>query len=82
MLPVSFQGSDYENLISGPIDATEWVGPWNDSFYKFYEAAKYYYYPGMQSRHHAALGIKSPGGKVFLILINSSLKLLHILRMM
>ena len=33
--------------MSGAIDATEWVGPWNDSFMKFYEAAKYYYYPGM-----------------------------------
>ena len=46
--PVSLPGSQiYENLISGAIDATEWVGPWNDSFLKFYEAAKYYYYPGM-----------------------------------
>ena len=40
-------GQIYENLVSGAIDATEWVGPWNDSFMKFYEAAKYYYYPGM-----------------------------------
>jgi TRAP-type mannitol/chloroaromatic compound transport system substrate-binding protein len=40
-------GQIYENLVSGAIDATEWVGPWNDSFLKFYEAAKYYYYPGM-----------------------------------
>ena len=40
-------GQIYENLISGAIDATEWVGPWNDSYLKFYEAAKYYYYPGM-----------------------------------
>jgi TRAP-type mannitol/chloroaromatic compound transport system substrate-binding protein len=32
---------------SGAIDATEWVGPFNDYFMKFYEAAKYYYYPGM-----------------------------------
>ena len=46
--PVSLPGSQiYENLVSGAIDATEWVGPWNDSFMKFYEAAKYYYYPGM-----------------------------------
>lgn len=46
--PVSLPGSQiYENLISGAIDATEWVGPWNDAFMKFYEAAKYYYYPGM-----------------------------------
>ena len=46
--PVSLPGGQiYENLISGAIDATEWVGPWNDSYLKFYEAAKYYYYPGM-----------------------------------
>ncbi len=46
--PVSLPGTQiYENLISGSIDATEWVGPWNDQFMKFYEAAKYYYYPGM-----------------------------------
>ncbi len=46
--PVSLPGGQiYENLVSGAIDATEWVGPWNDFFMKFYEAAKYYYYPGM-----------------------------------
>ena len=46
--PVSLPGGQiYENLISGAIDATEWVGPWNDTAMKFYEAAKYYYYPGM-----------------------------------
>ncbi len=46
--PVSLPGSQiYENLVSGAIDATEWVGPYNDFFLKFYEAAKYYYYPGM-----------------------------------
>ena len=45
---MSLPGSQiYENLVSGAIDATEWVGPWNDSVMKFYEAAKYYYYPGM-----------------------------------
>ncbi len=46
--PVSLPGGQiYENLVSGAIDATEWVGPWNDYFLKLYEAAKYYYYPGM-----------------------------------
>ena len=46
--PVSLPGGQiYENLVSGAIDATEWVGPWNDEVMKFYEAAKYYYYPGM-----------------------------------
>jgi TRAP-type mannitol/chloroaromatic compound transport system substrate-binding protein len=33
--------------VSGAIDATEWVGPYNDYFMKFYEAAKYYYTAGM-----------------------------------
>ncbi len=46
--PVALPGSQiYENLVSGAVDATEWVGPYNDYFMKFYEAAKYYYYPGM-----------------------------------
>ena len=46
--PVSLPGGQiYENLVSGAIDATEWVGPWNDEIMKFHEAAKYYYYPGM-----------------------------------
>ncbi|MAO93179.1 MAG: ABC transporter substrate-binding protein [Rhodospirillaceae bacterium] len=45
--PVSLPGGQiYENLVSGAIDATEWVGPWNDYAMKLYEAAKYYYYPG------------------------------------
>ncbi len=46
--PISLPGGQiYENLVSGAIDATEWVGPWNDEIMKFQEAAKYYYYPGM-----------------------------------
>ena len=46
--PVTVPGGlIYENLVSGAIDATEWVGAWNDEIMKFYEAAKYYYYPGM-----------------------------------
>ncbi len=46
--PVSLPGGQiYENLVSGSIDATEWVGPYNDYFMKFYEAAKYYYGGGM-----------------------------------
>ncbi len=59
--PVSLPGSQiYENLVSGAIDATEWVGPWNDSFMKFYEAAKYYYFPGMHEPGSTlALGMNS-----------------------
>jgi len=33
-------------LQSGVIDATEWVGPWNDLAFGFYKIAKYYYGPG------------------------------------
>ena len=40
-------GQIFENLVSGAIEATEWVGPYNDYFMKFYEAAKYYYTGGM-----------------------------------
>ncbi len=40
-------GQIYENLVSGAIDATEWVGPYNDYFMKFYEVTKYYYTSGM-----------------------------------
>jgi len=40
-------GQIYENLVSGAVEATEWVGPYNDYFMKFYEAAKYYYTGGM-----------------------------------
>jgi len=40
-------GQIYQNLVSGAIDATEWVGPYNDYFMKFYEVTKYYYLAGM-----------------------------------
>ena len=46
--PVSLPGGQiYENLISGAIDGTEWAGPLMDSIMKFWEVAKYYYYPGL-----------------------------------
>lgn len=51
-------GQIYENLVSGSIDATEWVGPYNDYFMKFYEAAKYYYTGGMhEPGSDLALGV-------------------------
>ncbi|SEL47039.1 TRAP-type mannitol/chloroaromatic compound transport system, substrate-binding protein [Roseovarius azorensis] len=40
-------GQIYENLISGAVDAAEFVGPYNDFYMKFFEAAKYYYWPSM-----------------------------------
>ncbi len=39
-------GEIYQALQSGAIDATEWVGPWNDLAFGFYQEAKYYYWPG------------------------------------
>lgn len=39
-------GEIFTSLESGAIDATEWVGPYNDLAFGFYKAAKYYYYPG------------------------------------
>ncbi|WP_425411153.1 TRAP transporter substrate-binding protein [Hyphococcus sp.] len=39
-------GEIYPALQSGAIDGTEWVGPWNDLAFGFYNEAKYYYWPG------------------------------------
>ncbi len=39
-------GAIYQALQSGAIDATEWVGPWNDLAFGFYREASYYYGPG------------------------------------
>ena len=45
--PVSLPGGEiFPALQSGAIDATEWVGPYNDLAFGLYKAAKYYYYPG------------------------------------
>ncbi|MDH5611563.1 MAG: TRAP transporter substrate-binding protein, partial [Gammaproteobacteria bacterium] len=45
--PVNLPGAElFTSLKSGAIDATEWVGPYNDLAFGFYKAAKYYYYPG------------------------------------
>ncbi|MCK5092716.1 MAG: TRAP transporter substrate-binding protein, partial [Gammaproteobacteria bacterium] len=45
--PVTLPGGEiFTSLQSGAIDATEWVGPYNDLAFGFYKAAKYYYYPG------------------------------------
>jgi TRAP-type mannitol/chloroaromatic compound transport system substrate-binding protein len=44
---VNIPGGDiYTSLKTGVIDATEWVGPYNDLAMGFHEVAKYYYYPG------------------------------------
>jgi TRAP-type mannitol/chloroaromatic compound transport system substrate-binding protein len=45
--PVSLPGGEiFTSLKSGAIDATEWVGPYNDMAFGLYKAAKHYYYPG------------------------------------
>ena len=45
--PVSLPGGEiFPALQSGAIDATEWVGPYNDLAFGLHKAAKFYYYPG------------------------------------
>jgi len=39
-------GDIYPALEKGTIDATEWVGPYDDEKLGFYKIVKYYYYPG------------------------------------
>jgi TRAP-type mannitol/chloroaromatic compound transport system substrate-binding protein len=45
--PVTLPGGElFTSLQTGVIDATEWVGPYNDLAFGLYKAAEYYYYPG------------------------------------
>lgn len=45
--PVNLPGGEIApSLQSGAIDATEWVGPYNDMAFGLHKAAKFYYYPG------------------------------------
>ncbi len=39
-------GELYTSMQTGVIDATEWVGPYNDRSFGLNEVGKYYYYPG------------------------------------
>jgi TRAP-type mannitol/chloroaromatic compound transport system substrate-binding protein len=39
-------GEIYPALEKGTIDATEWVGPYDDEKLGFHKVAKFYYYPG------------------------------------
>ena len=51
-------GEIFQALQSGTIDATEWVGPWNDLAFGFYKIAKFYYWPGFhEPGSELALGI-------------------------
>jgi TRAP-type mannitol/chloroaromatic compound transport system substrate-binding protein len=47
VVPQQIAGGDiYPALEKGTIDATEWVGPYDDEKLGFYKVAPYYYYPG------------------------------------
>lgn len=46
-VPVTLPGSEiFTALQTGAIDATEWVGPYNDLTFGLHKAAGYYYFPG------------------------------------
>jgi len=46
-IPVTLPGGElFPAMQSGTLDATEWVGPYNDLAFGFHKAAKYYYTPG------------------------------------
>ena len=46
-VPQQIAGGDiYPALEKGTLDATEWIGPYDDEKLGFYKVAKYYYYPG------------------------------------
>ena len=45
--PTNIPGAElFTALQTGTIDATEWVGPYNDLAFGLFRAARYYYYPG------------------------------------
>ena len=45
--PFTLAGAEiFTSLQTGVIDATEWVGPYNDRAFGLHRAAKFYYYPG------------------------------------
>jgi TRAP-type mannitol/chloroaromatic compound transport system substrate-binding protein len=47
VVPQQIAGGDiYPALEKGTIDATEWIGPYDDQKLGFYKVAQYYYYPG------------------------------------
>jgi TRAP-type mannitol/chloroaromatic compound transport system substrate-binding protein len=47
IVPQTLAGGDiYPALERGAIDATEWVGPYDDEKLGFHKVAKHYYYPG------------------------------------
>jgi TRAP-type mannitol/chloroaromatic compound transport system substrate-binding protein len=54
--PTNIPGAElFTALQTGTIDATEWVGPYNDLAFGLFRAAKYYYYPGW---HETGTGLE------------------------
>ncbi len=55
--PTIIPGAElFTALQTGTIDATEWVGPYNDLALGLFRAARYYYYPGW---HEPGTGLES-----------------------
>ncbi|MGV6852866.1 MAG: TRAP transporter substrate-binding protein [bacterium] len=56
--PVNTPGAElFTALQTGVLDATEWVGPYNDRAFGLYQAAKYYYHPGWHEPNATLEGI-------------------------
>ena len=54
---VSLPGGEiFPSLKSGAIDASEWVGPWNDLAFGFHQITKFYYCPGF---HEPGAGLST-----------------------
>ena len=64
-VPQALPGGDiYPALERGAIDATEWVGPYDDEKLGFYKIAKHYYYPGWWepcSMYHVMVNLAEMG---------------------
>lgn len=60
--PVTKAGGElFQALSQGNIDATEWVGPWNDMAFAFHTIVPYYYYPGIHEPGTGlSLGVNLP----------------------
>ena len=55
--PLNIPGAElFTALQTGSIDATEWVGPYNDLAFGLFRAADYYYYPGW---HEPGTGLEA-----------------------
>ncbi|MGD8385042.1 MAG: TRAP transporter substrate-binding protein [Lysobacterales bacterium] len=54
--PTNIPGAElFTALQTGTIDATEWVGPYNDLAFGLFRAARYYYFPGW---HETGTGLE------------------------